>query len=486
MFMFLAVVSAVAAAGQALENPVVNTTQGQIQGYKVADENYYAFYGIHYAGSVSGGNRFKVAPPPPTYTGVFVAVNNEVICAQPTSRGLIGVEDCLTLNIFTPNLTASQPVLVWIQGEEFTTSDPTIHSFKNFMNENIVVVKINYRLSIFGFLCLGVQQAPGNAGLKDVVQGLKWVKENIAGFGGDPNNIVLFGHGSGAAMVDLITLSPMAENLVHKAIVQSGSALSPGAIAYDPVGYAEALGKKLGYVDKTKEELANLLTTTDINELVSALTAFELFNNTALFSPCIENDVDKDNVFLKDAPINILRSGNYSHVPYIAGFTDKEGTIRAYEAAYNQWLDSMEGNFEDFIQVDLDLASTSQANKTALVNSIREFYFGNKTINMEVIENYLDYHGDTMILVSIARGVRERANTSTAEVRLYNFGYLGTYNSNWAFPEIPLTGVMHGGILNYLLNFDLKPNDVDTMQRIIQRYSTFIRTGLVKLLRPDF
>ncbi|CAK1584260.1 unnamed protein product [Parnassius mnemosyne] len=469
------VVCVLAAVAHAQNNPQVNTTQGWIEGSVVPEGNYYAFYGIHYAGSVSGKNRFKAPPPPPTYPGVFHAIDSSVVCAQPTSRGLVGVEDCLTLDIFTSNLSASQPVLVWIQGEEFTTSDPTLNSFKNFIDEKIVVVKINYRLSIFGFLCLGVEQAPGNAGLKDVVQGLKWINKNIAGFGGDPNNIALFGHGSGAAMVDLITLSPMAENLVHKAIVQSGSALSPGAIAYDPVGYAEALGAKLEYTEKSRPELAKLLSNTDVSLLAGALTDFELFNNTALFAPCIENNIDVNNTILSDAPINILRSGNYSHIPYIAGYTNKEGTIRAFEAAYNQWLDKMQANFEDFIQVDLNI--TSNSNKTRIINSIREFYFSQRNINMETIEDYLDYHGDTMILVSTIRGAWERALTSRAEVRLYEFAYRGSYNSDWTLPQIPLTGVRHGGVLNFLLNYDLKPNDKTMMQWLITRYSSFIRTG---------
>ncbi|CAH2042103.1 unnamed protein product, partial [Iphiclides podalirius] len=465
----------VCAGARAQENLSVNTTQGWIEGAVVPDGNYIAFYGVHYAGSVSGPNRFKAAPPPPTYPGVFHAIDSTVICAQPTSRGLVGVEDCLTLNIFTSNLTASQPVLVWLEGQEYTNTDTTLRSFKHFIDENIVVVSVNYRLSIFGFLCLGVQQAPGNAGLKDVVQALQWIRQNIAGFGGNPNNVVLFGHGSAAAMVDLITMSPSSETLVHKAIVQSGSALSPGAIAYNPISYAEALGTKLGYTDKTPEQLAELLTTTDLNVLVSALGEFEFLNNTALFAPCIENGVDVNNTFLSDAPINILRSGNYSHIPYLAGYTNREGTVRAQQAAYNQWLEKMQANFDDFIQVDLDIASNP--NRTAIVSSIREYYFAQRNIDMETIEDYLDYHGDTMILVSVIRGAWERALTSRAEVRLFEFTYRGTYNSDWALPQIPLTGVRHGGVLNYLLNYDLTPSDVVVLQWIVRRYSAFIQTG---------
>lgn len=398
-----------------------------------------------------------------------------MICAHPTSRGIVGVEDCLTLSIHTANLTASQPVLVWLQGEEYTTTDTTLRSFKNFVDRNVVVVNVNYRLSIFGFLCLGVPEAPGNAGLKDVVQALKWIKANIAGFGGDPNNIALFGHGSGAAMVDILTLSPSAETLLHKAITQSGSALSPGAIAYKPIEYAEAFGAKFGYTGKSREELARLLTTTDITLLATALTEFEFLNNTALFAPCIENNVDSNNTIISDAPIDIIRSGNYSHIPFLAGYTNKEGTIRAQEAAYSQWLDKMQANFDDFIQVDLDIATNS--NKTAIVKSIREYYFAQRIINMETIEDYLDYHGDTMILVSTIRGVRERALTSRAEVYLYEFAYRGTLNSDWALPQIPLTGVRHGGVLNYLLNYDLTPRDAHVMEAIMRRYILFLNNG---------
>ncbi|KPJ04074.1 Venom carboxylesterase-6 [Papilio xuthus] len=475
MLFYVLVCAFAFAHAQEQNTPSVNTTQGLIQGSLATDGNYHVFYGIHYAGFVSGGNRFKAPPPPPSYPGVFHAINSGVMCAHPTSRGIVGVEDCLTLSIHTANFTASQPVLVWLQGEEYTTTDTTLRSFKNFVDRNVVVVNVNYRLSIFGFLCLGVPEAPGNAGLKDVVQALKWIKENIAGFGGNPDNVILFGHGSGAAMVDLLTLSPSAEHLFHKAITQSGSALSPGAIAYKPVEYAEAFGAKLGYTGKSRQELARLLTTTDISLLATALTDFEFFNNTALFAPCIENNVDSNNTIIADAPINIIRSGKYNHVPYLSGYTNKEGTIRAHEAAYSQWLDKMQTNFDDFIQVDLDVATNS--NKTAIVKSIREYYFSQRIINMETIEDYLDYHGDTMILVSAIRGVRERALTSRAEVYLYEFAYRGTLNSDWALPQIPLTGVRHGGVLNYLFNYDLTPGDVHIMEAIMRRYILFLNNG---------
>lgn len=349
-----------------------------------------------------------------------------------------------------------------------------MRSFRRFVLEGVVVVQINYRLSIFGFLCLGVADAPGNAGLKDVVLGLKWIQNNIAGFGGDPKNVALFGHGSAGAMVDLITMSPLATNLFHKAITQSGSALAPWAVSYDPIGAAQTIGAKLSYTDKSNEDLAKLLAGTDLAVLSATLTGFEYYNNTPLFAPCIENpNLNPNDTFLANAPINLLRNGNYSQVPYISGYTDKEGTIRAAQAALLGWLSKMQSDFQLFLPVDLDYGN----NVTLVERAVRDFYFSSRPVSIETIEDFLDYHGDTMILLSTIRNVFERALTSAAPVRLYEFAYKGTANSDWAYPTIPISGARHGSVLNYLLDFDLRVADDSARTRIFNRYIGFLRTG---------
>ncbi|XP_049876611.1 venom carboxylesterase-6-like [Pectinophora gossypiella] len=475
MFYLLVLVCALAPVFGQEQTLQVNITQGIVQGSIAPDGIYYTFYGVHYAGAPVGQNRFKAPTPAPSYPGVLIAHDRDVICAQPSSRGLVGTEDCLVLNIFTNATTPAKPVLVWLIGEEYTNTEQTARSFRRLVQEGVVIVELNYRVSIFGFLCLRTPEAPGNAGLKDVVQGLKWIKENIAAFGGDPNNVILFGHGSGAAMVDLITMSPSANGLVHKAIAQSGSALAPWAVSYDPIGYAQEFGSKLGYTGKTNAELAQLLVTTDVSLLIPAMNDFEFYNNTILFAPCIEDpNLNSNETFLTAAPSDILKSRNYSHIPYIAGYTDREGTIRAQQAAYGNWLDKMETNFTLFLQADLDLGN----NASAVEKSIREFYFSQRTINMETIEDYLDYQGDTLILVSVIRGARERALTSRAEVRLFEFGYRGTQNSDWAYQTIPLTGARHGSVLNFLLDYDLRPMDEPVMTSLINRYVAFFNTGV--------
>lgn len=368
-------------------------------------------------------------------------------------------------------------MFVWIEGEEYETTNNALYNFKHLVQEGIVVVSIKYRLSIFGFLCLGVPEAPGNAGLKDVIKGLEWIKKNIAPFGGDPNNIMLVGHGSGAAMVDLITLSPMSKDLVHKAFAISGSSLAPWAVAYDPIGYAKMVGDKLGYTKKSPAELANLLSTTDITVLNGILKDFEFYNNTPLFAPCVEN-VKLNGTFLYDAPINILKSGNYTDVPYVAGFTDREGTMRAEQVVSRNWLQQMNENFANFLPVDIKFENNSV--KSNVSQTVEKFYFAEQAVSMETIEDFLDYEGDILVLVPIIRGAKERGLTSKSDVRLFEFAFRGSAKSDdWIYPQIPVTGVRHGGFLNFLFNSNVDIGGSSAVSSIKQRVVSFARTGYV-------
>nr|ADF43468.1 carboxyl/choline esterase CCE002a [Helicoverpa armigera] len=448
----------------------VSTIEGTVEGGKASDGDYYAFYGIPYAGWTTGRSRFKAPVLPSWYPGVFPATENTVICAQPTTRGLVGSENCLTVNVFTKNVTNPKPVIVWINAEEYTNTNTEVFSYRRLVENNVVFVSMNFRLSIFGFLCLNVQEAPGNAGLKDIIQGLKWVKDNIGNFGGDPKNVILMGHASGAAMVDLITLSPQSEGLVHKAIILSGSSLAPWAVSYDPIKSAQLVGDKLGYGGKARDDLAKHLVKTDINLLNTALDDFKYFNNTPQFAPCIEDPkINPNFTVLSDAPINILRSGKYPQIPVIYGYTNREGTMRAAQADYGNWLNYMQTNFTNFLQVDMDFGK----NRTAVAAAIRDHYFASKAISMETIEDFLDYEGDTLVLVSVIKAAKERALTSKSEVRLLEFSYLGTMNSHWVHNQIPLSGAKHGAFLNFLFGYDLRPVDEAVSNSIVKRFVDF-------------
>lgn len=145
--------------------------------------------------------------------------------------------------------------MVWIHGGAFLTgsSATDLYGPDYLMTENVVLVTLNYRVGQLGFLNLEDENVnvPGNAGLKDMVMALKWVKTNIRNFGGDPSNITIFGESAGGAAVHYLMLSPMAKGLFHKAIIQSGSCLNPWARGIrNGYNFAKEMGS-VSHSDKT-------------------------------------------------------------------------------------------------------------------------------------------------------------------------------------------------------------------------------------------
>jgi para-nitrobenzyl esterase len=219
------------------KNPVVATNSGKIEGK--FENDLYIFKGIPYAAPPVGELRWMPPQPVKKWDGIreakeFGAIAPQTImpipgfdqAPQPQS------EDCLFLNVWTPGLdNARRPVMVWIHGGAFTLgsgSDPSYITGILPKRGNIVMVSINYRLGMLGFLRLkdvtdGKIPATGNEGLLDQVAALKWVKDNIAAFGGDPGNITLFGESAGGMSIGSLMAMPSAKGLFHKGILESGS-----------------------------------------------------------------------------------------------------------------------------------------------------------------------------------------------------------------------------------------------------------------------
>lgn len=365
---------------------------------------------------------------------------------------MIGVEDCLTLNVFTKNVSNSNPIFAFLNGKEFSnTYKSSPYTFKSLLENNVIVVELNYRLSIFGFLCLGVAEAPGNAGLKDVIQALKWIKDNAAGFGGDPNKMILLGYGSGAAMVDLVTISPLSKNLVHKAIALSGSAIAPGAVAFEPARYAKALGAMVGFTGKNHKELAQHLVKTDKDKLASASKELQFSSNTILFAPCVENKELPDS-FLNEAPIKLLQSGKYHPISYIAGFEDKKGITR-------DWAELLQKNYPFLLPENIEIKNGKT--KKHLIQDISFFFFKEDNITTKFLINVLNYKEDTAHIIPVIRGVKERAvlnATNSAPV------YLLKFSSN----------ELSNNILDYIL--DRQPAYENLKKALINRFVAFANT----------
>lgn len=140
-------------------------------------------------------------------------------------------------------------------GFQFGNGNAFLYGPDYLIPENIILVTLNYRLGALGFLNSGTSDAPGNAGLKDQVLALKWVRDNIANFGGDPNEVTIGGQSAGSASVHLLLLSPLAQGLFKRAIAQSGVALNPWAMTDIPQERAFMLGKVLNFQTNDTDKL---------------------------------------------------------------------------------------------------------------------------------------------------------------------------------------------------------------------------------------
>ena len=155
-----------------------------------------------------------------------------VFCPQINGFTLDGVEDCLFLNVYVPKKAIDDqdlklPVMVFIHGGALITGSGNFRDYGplHFMDKDVILVTINYRLGPFGFFFMGDEMVSGNAGLKDQVMALQWVQDNIWSFGGDPNSVTIFGESAGSFSVSVHILSPLSVHLFHRAIMQSRSAI---------------------------------------------------------------------------------------------------------------------------------------------------------------------------------------------------------------------------------------------------------------------
>ena len=219
-----------------MANTVVETTYGKLDGLDKGD--VLQFRGIPYAAPPVGDRRFRPPAPPDAWTDVREAKTFGPAAPQSSSaidllntRELEMSEDCLTLNVYTPGADdARRPVMVWIHGGAFVTgtgSSPWYNGTTFASKGDVVVVTINYRLGALGFMYLDdiVEdiQDSANLGILDQIAALEWVRDNIAAFGGDPENVTVFGESAGAMSIGTLLGTPAAKDLFHRAVLQSGA-----------------------------------------------------------------------------------------------------------------------------------------------------------------------------------------------------------------------------------------------------------------------
>jgi para-nitrobenzyl esterase len=311
---------------------------GRLQGAVI--DGVMVFKGIPYVAAPVGELRWRPPQPPLSWQGARDATEYAPFCPQFDADVLWFdldeiSEDCLTLNVWTPAKAPDEslPVMVWIHGGGYSNGSGNIARLNSpaFARQGVVLVTINYRLSVFGFMTHPALTAShpedpvGNYGLQDAVASLEWVKRNIAAFGGDPDNVTIFGESAGAGIVNTLLVVPAAEGLFHRAISESSSVgLAPDPYPDKRAGFlppaykgGQAYARKLGFENykSAEPELAAAMRAKTTDELLSVLTMADRY------TPVIDGE------FLPDQVALLTAAGRVHKVPYLNGGNDWEASL---------------------------------------------------------------------------------------------------------------------------------------------------------------
>nr|AFH01340.1 carboxylesterase [Nilaparvata lugens] len=450
--------------------PVVHdTASGDLSGKFLTltpNRTIEAYLGIPYAQPPIGSRRFKDPEPFGKWLGTFNGTKEPTKCLQVNGflpgKPVEGSEDCLYLNVYTPSRNGvGCPVMVFIHGGGFVDGDGTSGFYgpdKLLLTKDIILVTIHYRLGFLGFASLDDGDFAGNYGLKDQSLALKWVKENIAKFGGDGDKVTVVGESAGAASAHFHILSPQSQGLFQRAILLSGTADCPWAVS---------TAHQNGNLTAKMASLVNCSADTSATELLECLRKVEgsefLIHNEkfqtvwkgysvpiVIFRPTIESH--SGNAFITQESYK-----SQSKKPMMIGATSDEGALvlailkrdktRSLESA----LSEFDKRFTEIMPVEGDFLDDPDHKERA--EKIKTEYFGNSTISNETLPQLTKLYSDTYFL----NGIKSTLSRHEGEKYVYKFGYEGSYSISQLLSGDPTyrNGVCHADDLFYL--FPMKP-----------------------------
>ncbi|XP_028624359.1 cocaine esterase-like [Grammomys surdaster] len=320
--------------GQDPTSPIRTTHTGQILGslihMKGLDVDVHSFLGIPFAKPPVGPLRFVPPEPPEPWSGVRDGTSHPAMCLQDitamnmqafkllklTLPPIPMSEDCLYLNIYTPDHAhkgSNLPVMVWIHGGSLVIGMASLYDGSMLAAmENVVVVTIQYRLGVLGFFSSGDKHARGNWGFLDQVAALRWVQQNIAHFGGNPDHVTIFGESAGGISVSSHVVSPMSQGLFHGAIMESGVALMSSLISTSSDIVYRTVANLSGCEQVDSETLVNCLRSKSEDEIMAINKAFKIIPGIV------------DGIFLPRHPRELLASADFYPVPSIIGVNNDE------------------------------------------------------------------------------------------------------------------------------------------------------------------
>ncbi len=388
-------------------------------------------------------------------------------------------EDCLYLNVVVPQpRPKNSAVLVWIYGGGFYSGTSTLEIYDPKIlasEENVIIVSMQYRVTSLGFLYFGTEDAPGNVGLFDQLMGLQWIHSNIAAFGGNPDNITLFGESAGAVSVSLHLISPLSKPYFSQAIMESGSPTAPWAVLSksESIRRGLLLAELLGcpHSPRDVDSVIACLRATNATTLVEK----EFFTHGVCdfpFVPVVDDE------FLTCHPVDCVKNKNFKNVSIIMGSNTEEGFyfIMYYLTELFKKEENIVVSREDFLKAVAELnPEMNDIAKQAIVFEYTDWMNPDDPVNnRDALDKMVgDYHF-TCNVNELAHAYAESGN----EVFMYYFKHRSSQNlwPSWA-------GVLHADEINFVFGEPLNPTkkylpeEIELSKRMMRYWGNFAKSG---------
>jgi para-nitrobenzyl esterase len=443
----------------------VKTEEGKVQGKTINDGKVRAFLGLPYAAPPVNDLRWKAPEPAAKWKGTRDATKFGAHCAQGrvfddmVFQDSGPSEDCLFLNVYVPATATDKsklPVMFWIHGGGYAggaSSEPR-HNGDFLPLKNVVLVTINYRLGVFGFLVTDelakeANGAAGNYGLMDMVAALRWVHANIKNFGGDPGNVTIFGESAGSFAVSTLMASPMAQGLFHRAIGESGAAF-PSGINLGGETVADRAKTDGAWVTSIGANSLKDLRAMSTDQLLEAAKK----KGPTGFAPVV------DGRLLTESVPDTYAAGKQAHVPLLAGWNADEGSFFAMRGmTATQWNAMAGGLFKERSAAFLKL------------------YPGET--DPEALRSAIDYGSDSFIALGTWKWIEAHSKTGQSPVYRYHFELAAPpskyHPGTFAFHSDDIEYVF--GTLDTRPGYTVRDEDRILSDQIMSYWTNFARSG---------
>lgn len=464
--------------------PLVNTTLGPVLGMREEEGGVamISFRGIPYAEPPLGVLRFM--PPVPAASWGEKPLFANASASPCVQRLQMGSEDCLFLDIYTPEgallSNSSLAVIVYIYGGGFMFGQGTTYDGAfPMLQRDVIVVVPQYRLGVLGFFSTGDDVAPGNQGLQDQTLALQFIRDNIASFGGDPDRVSLMGTSAGSVSSHFQMLAPSAAGLFSGVILQSGTVVAPWATGRDFNETATAIAKSFFCRAHSSEEIVSCLQDVNPHLLDDTMyTLMEWNGQPFKFAPRV------DGTYILGEPAQLLKDGNFTHVPVVVGSVRDDGAVESTELYYlPHFIETLEDNFDVNGPISLMLYPDEDPLNTA--HGVYDRYIGGN-ITEEKANNLTRLYTDRLFHMPLDWAVELMANHVPVFVHELHHrgehGYTNYYMNHGLNISEAADWISHGEDVQYSFyrgnNGDITTEDDLEVRRILTTmWADFARTG---------